>query len=87
MASRAREDRSSRRLARSRSGSQGPDGSERTLLGLVLFGSLGYREVARELAISPSRAAATLRSALITLASSLGTHGRRCLVSHKSRRI
>jgi len=64
-------DRVSRRwLARGRSRAQDPDGRERAVLGLVLFGGMEYREAARELAISPSGAAAMLRSALITLAGS-----------------
>jgi predicted DNA-binding protein (UPF0251 family) len=47
------------------------DYTERAVLGLVIYGGLGYREAARELAISPPLAAATLRAALITMASAL----------------
>jgi DNA-binding CsgD family transcriptional regulator len=69
MAGPARQYRASRRRpARGGAGSQGLDGRERAVLGLVTFGGLDYREAARELKISPSRAAALLRAALITLA-------------------
>ena len=44
---------------------EGIGSGQRALLGLVLFGGMGYREAARELAISPSRAAVMLRDALI----------------------
>jgi hypothetical protein len=44
---------------------EGINGGQRALLGLVLFGEMGYHEAARELAISPSRAAVMLRDALI----------------------
>jgi DNA-binding CsgD family transcriptional regulator len=71
MAGQARQYRASRwRPARGRAGSRDLDGRERAVLGLVTFGGLDYREAARELKISPSRAAALLRAALITLASS-----------------
>ena len=53
------------RHARGYRAPQGPDGTERALLGLVLFGAMGYREAARELGISPSRAAELLRAALV----------------------
>jgi hypothetical protein len=47
-------------------GGPASDGKERALLGLVLFGGMGYREAARELAISPARAAVLLRAELVT---------------------
>jgi hypothetical protein len=43
--------------------------SEREALSLVIFGHLGYRQVARELAIPPQEAAALLRASLIVLGS------------------
>jgi hypothetical protein len=58
------------RHARGRPGPQDPQAGEQALLGLVLFGGMGYREAARELAISPPTAAAMLRSALIRLGTS-----------------
>jgi hypothetical protein len=58
------------RHARGRLGQQDPQAREQALLGLVLFGGMGYHEAARELAISPSTAAAMLRSALIRLGTS-----------------
>jgi hypothetical protein len=72
-ARRPREDRAALgRHARDRLGPQDPQAMEQALLGLVLFGGLGYREAARELAISPPTAAAMLRSALIRLGTSPG---------------
>jgi len=69
--SRARQDRAGRRRpARRDAGRHSLRGSERALLGLVLFGGLGYREAARALAIRPSRAAAVVRAALSRAASS-----------------
>jgi hypothetical protein len=72
MAGQGWQDSASRRdAAQDRSGSQDSEGRERrALLGLVLFGGMGYREAARELEISPSRAAESLRAALITQADS-----------------
>jgi hypothetical protein len=58
------------RPAQRRPDSRDPgEGEQRALLGLVFFGGMKYREAARELEISPSRAAALLRTALITQAS------------------
>jgi DNA-binding CsgD family transcriptional regulator len=68
MAVRAREDRAATgRHARGRSARQDSQATEQALLGLVLFGGMGYQEAARELAISPGTAAAMLRSALLKL--------------------
>jgi hypothetical protein len=58
------------RHARGRSGPHDPHVKEQALLGLVLFGGMGYREAAHELAVSPPTAAAMLRSALIRLRTS-----------------
>jgi DNA-binding CsgD family transcriptional regulator len=55
------------RHARGRLGLPDPQAREQALLGLVLFGGMGYHEAARELGISPPTAAAMLRSALIRL--------------------
>ena len=71
MAGQAGKDSIPRRPARGCSGSRDPgEGEQRALLGLVVFGGMGYREAAHELEISPSRAAGLLRAALITQASS-----------------
>jgi hypothetical protein len=70
-AGQTREEHAVRRLrARGRVSPPGGADGERALLGLVLFGSMGYREAARELAISPSQAAALLRQTLISQARS-----------------
>jgi DNA-binding CsgD family transcriptional regulator len=77
MAGQARQDRAPLRWPargdagkpRGDAGKRGLGVRERAVLGLVAFGGLGYREAARALAISPARAAALLRTALITLAS------------------
>ncbi|HEY0933012.1 MAG TPA: hypothetical protein VGD91_04630, partial [Trebonia sp.] len=67
MAGQARKNHPSRgRHTRGYTGPPVSPGLERALLGLVLFGRMSYREAARELAISPSRAAALLRSALVS---------------------
>jgi hypothetical protein len=67
----ARNDRPRHRRtpAQGHADSQSLDYTERAVLGLVIYGGLGYREAARELAISPPLAAAALRTALITMAS------------------